>query len=133
MRYEVTPDLETGNALIDREHRELFSAINRLLDACSQGQGRAVLKDTVTFLNDYVKKHFSDEEDLQKRSNYPGLAPHRQFHENYRRQLADVSRSIQAEGATIKAIGDLNQMAGVLISHIRREDKRLAAYLKEGH
>ena len=133
MKYEVTPDLETGNALIDREHRELFRAINRLLDACGQGQGRTVLKDTVTFLNDYVKKHFSDEENLQKKSNYPGLPAHRQFHEKYRRQLADVSRSIEAEGATIKAIGDLNQLAGILISHIRREDKRLAAYLKEGH
>ena len=133
MKYEVTPDLETGNALIDREHRELFGAINHLLDACSQGQGRTVLKSTVTFLNDYVKKHFSDEENLQVKSNYPGLPAHRQFHVNYRQQLADVSRSIEAEGPTIKAIGDLNRLAGVLISHIRREDKRLATYLKEGH
>ena len=27
-RYEVTPDLETGNDLIDSEHRMLFDAIN---------------------------------------------------------------------------------------------------------
>lgn len=131
MKYELTPDLETGNALIDREHRQLFDAINRLLNACGQGQGRSVLKDTTMFLNDYVKKHFADEEALQKKSNYPGIVPHSQFHRNYRSQLADVSRSIEAEGPTIKSIGDLNQLAAVLISHIRREDKKLAAYLKE--
>lgn len=40
MRYEMTKDLETGNALIDSEHRQLFKAVNDLLDACSQGKGR---------------------------------------------------------------------------------------------
>ena len=33
MRYEMTKDLETGNALIDSEHRQLFKAVNDLLDA----------------------------------------------------------------------------------------------------
>ena len=32
MRYELTKELETGNATIDREHRELFNAVNQLLD-----------------------------------------------------------------------------------------------------
>ena len=41
MRYELTKDLETGNATIDREHRELFDAVNKLMDACGSGQGRA--------------------------------------------------------------------------------------------
>ena len=40
MRYEVTQDLVTGNALIDSEHRQLFAAVNDLMDACSQGKGR---------------------------------------------------------------------------------------------
>ena len=35
MRYELTKDLETGNAIIDREHRELFEAVNQLLDPLS--------------------------------------------------------------------------------------------------
>ena len=42
MRYEMTKDLETGNALIDSEHRQLFKAVNDLLDACSQGNGQTV-------------------------------------------------------------------------------------------
>lgn len=35
-RYELTKKLETGNAIIDGEHRELFAAVNKLLDACSK-------------------------------------------------------------------------------------------------
>ena len=29
--YEFTPELETGNELIDSEHKELINAINNLL------------------------------------------------------------------------------------------------------
>lgn len=71
MRYELTPELMTGNALIDSEHRQLFAAVNSLMDACSQGQGRAQIQKTVQFLNDYVIKHFQDEERLQVQNKYP--------------------------------------------------------------
>lgn len=61
-RYEFTKNLETGNAMIDREHRELIQAVNRLLDACSEGKGRAFMDETIKFLNNYVNQHFSHEE-----------------------------------------------------------------------
>lgn len=131
MKYELTPDLETGNALIDSEHKQLFSAINNLMDACSQGQGRTVLDSTIKFLNDYVKKHFGDEEALQKKSNYPNLSPHKQFHETYKRELLNASQKISTEGPSIQNIAELNRLAGVLVSHIRREDKKLAQFLKQ--
>ena len=71
MKYELTKDLETGNALIDSEHRQLFAAINNLMDACAQGKGRDQIMSTARFLTDYVGKHFGDEEQLQMRSKYP--------------------------------------------------------------
>lgn len=130
MKYEVTQDLLTGNALIDSEHRQLFAAVNNLMDACAQGKGRAQIQQTVTFLNDYVVKHFGDEERLQVQSNYPGYAAHKRFHEGYCRQLADVTRDLVEEGATVKALGELNQVVAVLVSHIRTEDKRLAQHIQ---
>ena len=54
MRYELTQDLLTGNQLIDSEHRQLFDAINALLDACAQGAGRTKINETVQFLNSYL-------------------------------------------------------------------------------
>lgn len=101
------------------------------MDACSQGQGRTVLDSTIKFLNDYVKKHFGDEEALQKKSNYPNLSPHKQFHETYKRELLNASQKISTEGPSIQNIAELNRLAGVLVSHIRREDKKLAQFLKQ--
>ena len=131
IKYELTQDLVTGNALIDSEHRQLFAAINSLMDACAQGKGRDQISSTLQFLTGYVSKHFGDEEQLQLKSKYPNYQTHKQFHDGYKRQLGDTARSLMAEGPTVKALGDLNKVVGVLISHIRTEDKRLAQHVQK--
>ena len=90
IKYELTPDLATGNTLIDSEHRQLFEAINKLMEACAQGKGRDQISSTLQFLTSYVSKHFGDEEQLQIRSQYPNYSAHKQFHEGYKRQLNDI-------------------------------------------
>ena len=47
MTYTWNKDLETGNPMIDRQHKQLISCINDLLDACSQGKGRDKILETV--------------------------------------------------------------------------------------
>lgn len=131
MKYELTKDLETGNVLIDSEHRELFRMINALQDACSQGKGRERIADSSKFLVDYVHKHFGDEERLQKKTNYPGYAVHHQFHDGYKKQLAAAAQELLTSEVSIASLAKLNQMIGTLISHIKIEDKKLAAYVKE--
>ena len=130
MKYELTDDLLTGNALIDSEHRELFEAVNNLMDVCTQGKGRDQIQKTVQFLGDYVAKHFRDEEGLQTKSNYPGYPAHKQFHDGYRRKLAETTQVLTREGPSVKALGDLNGVVAILVSHIRTEDKRLARHIK---
>ena len=129
MRYELTKDLLTGNALIDSEHKQLFDAINALLDACAQGKGRDSLPKTGQFLNGYVTKHFSDEEQLQVSSKYPGYPAHKTFHDGYKRKLQTAVDSLVRDGATVRVLGEINQLAGILISHIRTEDRKLAQHL----
>ena len=128
--YEVTPDLETGNDLIDSEHRELFQAINDLLDACTVGAGRAQITKTVNFLADYVDKHFNDEEALQKEFVYPNYEPHKKFHTQYEADIRQMANEIKREGATFQTLSHVTDLANTLVSHIRHEDKRLAAYIR---
>lgn len=128
-RYEFTSNLETGNAIIDKEHRELIDAVNKLLDACSEGKGRDSVKQTTDFLNNYVDRHFLHEEQLQQQSGYPGFKPHKLFHDNYKKTLKEITAGISSSGATISEMMKLNNHIGILISHIRTEDKKLGAFL----
>lgn len=130
MKYELTPELETGNLLIDNEHRELFRMINVLQDACALGKGRDQIASASKFLLDYVNKHFGDEEVLQKKTNYPGFPAHHQFHEEYKRQLKVTVDELNSEVLGIASLAKLNQKIGTLISHIKTEDKKLAAHVK---
>ncbi len=130
MVYELTKELETGNSIIDNEHRELFRAVNKLLDECGKGKGRAAMESAIKFLLDYVDKHFAHEEDLQKKSNYPNQKAHFQFHENYKRKLREIAEQIPAAGPSVSDLAKLNSHIAVLISHIRIEDKNLGAFLK---
>lgn len=129
MRYEVTKDLETGNTLIDSEHRELFKMVNNLQDACTKGQGRSQVETAAKFLVDYVKKHFGDEQNLQVSVKYPGYPAHKNFHENYIAQIAAAANTILVRNADIASLAELNRMIGLLIAHIRTEDKKLAAFI----
>lgn len=130
-RYEFTKKLETGNAVIDKEHRELIQAVNKLLDACSEGRGRASMDETIKFLNNYVNQHFQHEQQLQNESRYPNRAAHKIFHDKYKQTLKEITSQIAESGPTIAELGKLNGHISVLISHISTEDKKLGAYLSQ--
>ncbi|MDE6133698.1 MAG: bacteriohemerythrin [Oscillospiraceae bacterium] len=131
MKYELTKDLETGSVIIDNEHRELIKAVNDLLDACSGGKGRDHMSKTIKFLNDYVDRHFAHEEQLQQRYNYPEIAPHKAFHEKYKQTLREITSEMSADKPSVGELSKLNVHIGLLITHIRTEDKKLGAFLNK--
>lgn len=131
MRYELTKDLETGNIFIDGEHKQLFKAVNDLLEACDRGEGRSSLQKTINFLSNYVNTHFTNEEKLQQQNNYPGYTAHKAFHDKYKKDLNSLMEKIPAGGATVGDLTALNMQIGILVSHIRTEDKKLGQFLQK--
>ena len=127
-RYEFTSNLETGNAIIDKEHRELIDAVNKLMDACSAGKGIDQINQTKKFLNDYVSRHFAHEEQLQQQSGYPGFTAHKAFHDKYKQTLLEITSGMSST-ASFGELTKLNGHISLLITHIKTEDKRLGAFL----
>lgn len=131
MAYKWTPDLETGNSLIDGQHKELIEAINKLLDACGNGKGRAEIEATLVFLNNYVVKHFNDEEVLQQRYKYPDAVNHKRYHEAFKATVREIISEFRKDGATVALVAKVNTaIAGWLLNHIKREDVKVAAHIK---
>ena len=130
MKYELTKELETGNSIIDREHKELFQAVNQMIDACSGGKGRTAMEPAIQFLLSYVDKHFAHEEQLKQMNNYPDIAAHKMFHAGYTRKLREIISAIPAAGPSIADVGKLNQHIAVLVTHIKTEDKKMSTFLK---
>lgn len=130
MAYQVTNNLLTGNMIIDNEHRQLFDAINKLLDACSKGQGRNQLAETMNFLQKYIEQHFSHEEQLQRQTNYPDAARHKELHDGYKRVVQEIAQELEKNGPTVVLVGKVNSnIANWLVMHIKREDVKVAAHI----
>jgi hemerythrin len=132
MAFMWNTALETGHSVIDSQHKELVKAVNSLLTACKEGQASDKVEATLNFLVSYTKRHFSEEEKLQKESNYPNFVNHRKLHEDFVQVVADLAAELKRAGPTpiivnkiIRNIGDW------LVNHIQREDAQIAAHLKK--
>lgn len=131
MAYKWSNDLLTGNIQIDTEHKELIKAINDLLEACSKGKGRSEIEKTVKFLSSYTKTHFSREEMLQVRYNYPDYDNHKKYHKQFLDTVENIEKKLLSDGSSIALVGEINsKVANWIISHIKREDVKVAAHVR---
>ncbi len=129
-KYELTPELLTGHPQIDAQHKELFDAINNLMDACNSGKGRDSIESTISFLQKYIIKHFNDEEKLQQSVNYPAYKAHKQAHEGFKKLSQSVGDALLKNGADFNSLAELNRAVFALISHVKNDDKKVAAYIQ---
>ncbi|MDR2346331.1 MAG: hemerythrin family protein [Planctomycetaceae bacterium] len=131
MAYTWSKDLETGNPLIDTQHKQLIEAVNELLAACSAGQGREKLNSTLLFLESYTSKHFSDEEKLQIQYSYPDYMNHKSLHDDFKKFVNELVMQIKKDGPTTSLISKVSFGVGDwLINHIKKEDTKVAGHIK---
>ncbi|MDR2607207.1 MAG: hemerythrin family protein [Treponema sp.] len=131
MEYLWDASLETGNATIDEQHKQLFKAVNELIKTCDQGKGTEELKKSLDFLTNYTIQHFFDEEKIQQKYKYPDYENHRQLHEKFKKDVRDLSVKMIMKGASPELLGEVQSKIGDwLLTHIRVQDLKLAAHLK---
>ena len=130
MAIDWDESLLTGIDDIDDQHRELFRRFNNLLAACNQRRGREEVLRTLTFLDDYIRSHFRDEELMQQRSNFPDYPAHRAQHENFIATTEALTAQFRSEGASLGLLVKTNTtLMEWLVGHIRKMDRAFARHL----
>lgn len=71
---------ETGNEMFDNEHKELFDILNKAFEDVEDEKREQKIKDVLTILYDFMKKHFKEEEDYMKEIKYPQMKDHVRLH-----------------------------------------------------
>lgn len=131
MGIEWRDSLSIGITEIDNQHKQLLSHFDRLLKACEAGKGLQELKTLLGFLDEYVIKHFNDEESIQRLRNYPGYEAHKKEHESFIIRLKALKQEISAEGVALHHVMETNNMLlKWLLHHISTVDVQLGTYLK---
>lgn len=131
MGIEWRESLSTGIAEIDSQHKELLSHFDRFLKACESGQGTEELKRLLGFLDEYVIRHFGDEERIQRQHLYPGYAPHKLEHDSFVARLNALKEEVGREGVALHHVIETNHLLlKWLIHHISTVDVQLGRFLK---
>jgi hemerythrin-like metal-binding protein len=124
-------ELETGNQVIDTQHKELFKLTSDLVDACAKGQKPAALEEALSFLTSYTIKHFTDEEALQLEYHYPAYEDHKKLHDDFKKTVAALIAEYKEKGSSLDLSDKVySVIVRWLIQHITGEDSKIAAYIR---
>jgi len=122
--------LETGFLAIDEQHQELFKRVNEVIEAYNVGKARQEVKKTLQFLEEYVHTHFTMEEELQLQYKYPKYKEHKEMHEYFIKQIAEIKSRYEQNGPKITVTMALNRILITwLREHILRVDKAFVDYI----
>ena len=131
MGIQWSKEYETGHAVVDREHKEIFSLVQNVFDITPTGRNEKI-DEAVTFLADYTVRHFQHEESLMDESNFPGAYQHKQLHKDFVQSVIALQERVRAGGKTIQVHVDVNQtVVDWLITHVLGVDKLLADHYKK--
>ncbi|KIL99696.1 hypothetical protein CCC_03868 [Paramagnetospirillum magnetotacticum MS-1] len=121
---------ETGEATVDKHHRDLFELVNKAYRQMMSGEGSQMAVPLLAELDRTMRSHFTEEESLMSRSAYAEIETHRRSHHAFFERVDPLRAAIAAGSA--EAGGELfDYVATWLSQHIRKDDKALAAFLAE--
>jgi hemerythrin len=135
---EWSDTLSVGIATIDSQHKELFKRINNLVTAIKQHRCMDEIDGLISFLEDYARVHFSDEEKHMKQAHYDGYDEQRADHKRYLAALAELKgqASLPREpGSSYDLSAAANQVVvDWIVGHIMKLDKKFGDFLRaRGH
>ncbi len=119
-RYNIGVDI------IDREHKKLFSILNKLFAfGHSDEKSQFACQEAIKYFKDHAVQHFADEEAYMDSIHYPGLAAHKRIHRDFRkRMLPALDQELKLKQFSPASIQHfLGVCAGWLIGHTLIEDR----------
>jgi hemerythrin len=138
-RVEWDASLETGDAVLDLQHRTIHSIFNQLRE--TEDDPAEVLR-VLDFLTQHVVAHFVTEEDLMPREEFPEhlaaahIAEHRVLTDSVRRHVIEYRAGKLTSTAPLLEllhtwlVTHVHDCDRLLVEHIR--NRGVAAELPEG-
>ena len=137
--FTFTDKYKTGITLVDDEHRRLFEIIKETNDLIHEELLHDKYDEIVRLINElraYTEFHFSDEEALMERIQYPGLAAQKRAHSAFIERLVEIDLNDldEMDDHQQEYLLDLIQfLLDWLTNHILACDCKIGEYMREHH
>jgi len=128
-KIEWSSDLETGNDMIDNDHKGLIKLYNRIVSIVEKKQFDKSLVNVLTELTHYSVMHFKNEEDWMQEMNYPGFEDHQMEHKDFVYKIVMFNMSFDETNEQM--FNDIFSFLKDWVSrHVVSEDKEIVKYYK---
>jgi hemerythrin len=124
-----------GEHTIDEQHKELFQRTSDFLFLLRyEGDCENKLekvKETLGFLQGYVRVHFETEEAYQKEINFPDILTHQEAHEWFRHEIGLFVELFNSDDYNEDQAQKLAKvLLSWLIKHVVVEDRKIGVFAK---
>lgn len=130
---EWRPELATGVAQIDEQHQKLVEICSRTFNLVKTKDDIDHYDEIVALINelkDYTHYHFSFEEALLEKFNYPELEQHKMEHYLFLKRIDKMDLGAFDKNQTNSLLELLNMLIDWISSHILDTDMKYAELLK---
>lgn len=127
---------KVGVDLIDEQHKELFNRLSNFIQIVQNetnwDEKIETVKETLTFMQDYVVFHFNAEEKFQEESGYPDIEEHKKIHADFKEGINNYVKIFEKDGFTEEKIQELSaKLMTWLIMHVGRTDQEIGKYIRQ--
>ncbi len=113
---------------IDIQHQKMLEHVNNLHTAVEACIDKNELKKLLVELVEFTRMHFSTEEKLMKKHDYPDFAEHHKEHRILLRHMRDLVNAVSS-GKYPTFYSDYDVSTDWALVHIAEHDKSLGAFL----
>jgi len=124
--------LEIGDALIDKQHRELFEFIIDVIEMSENGADGDLLAEMLMEIVTHTVQHFNDEEALKQRVGFTEFNCHKKIHEEFKLTAVALVEAFEESGRCAEVLADAleNIVLPWVKKHITEEDLKIKTYIK---
>ena len=117
-----------GSALMDNHHKELVRMTNELFRGCERNEDVFPFLRTIQNAVNYAKTHFSVEERIMQKINYPEYSLHKAEHESFVLELLKQMNNFEQGKCT--SLDFALFLKNWLLNHIAVTDKKYSPFFK---
>jgi len=123
--------LSVGIFELDNDHKAMVEQFKHLIDAYHTGKADQGIAELFGFLEQYIKKHLSLEEDYMIKYNYPKYEEHKRQHDDFKTLCNNLKIEFQERGVTTRRVIVIKQILfDHFTQHVSTTDKEMAEFFK---
>jgi hemerythrin len=129
---EWSESLTSGEDDLDAHHEEIFRYMHKLDEACEEGRARKEIESTIQYLKRYVDFHFTYEEQLMEKFEYPETEAHAGQHHDFAERVRGLDELFGELSTSLGVLVETNHaLSNWLKDHILETDVRFIEYMRE--